>query len=466
MRALLSRHGPLVLVLAAATLVRAAVSVAYHPALFYTDSWAYVRTALGRPILGMAADRPSGYPALLRVLSLDGTTIDPVPIVQHLAGLVTGVLVYALLYRLGVRRWIATAVAAIVLLEAYAIALEQHVMAETFATLALTASVFLLVDVDGPSRPKRLAVSGLLLAVAIGTRTAAAFAVPAWIVYLLWAHRGLRPVLAAAAALVLPLLVYSTLHAAVGKGFGMGQADGWFLYGRVGPIVNCEGVDVPAGTDDLCRGPRPDDPDWYVWNASPAIRRFGGPGEGDAGRSNRLLRDFSLAIIAARPGAYLEAVGGDLADFVTTGGRRDPAILLPHGRPRLHSREDRDAWFPRLRTRTRWPAGIVRAYHDVAHLRGWILLPFALLSFASLALASIKRPSGDLRPRETFLLLGVAAGMLVGSTATVGGLLRYLIPTLPFLAAAGGLAASGLLARLSSRFGGRPPNRTRSTVAS
>jgi hypothetical protein len=64
------------------------------------------------------------------------------------------------------------------------------------------------------------------------------------------------------------------------------------------------------------------------------------------------------------------------------------------------------------------------------------------------------------------LLLGVAAGMLVGSTATVGGLLRYLIPTLPFLAAAGGLAASGLLARLSSRFGGRPPNRTRSTVAS
>jgi hypothetical protein len=191
-RGLLSEHMPLAVVLGIATLVRGAVAVAYAPALFYNDSFSYINVALSRPILGMTADRPSGYPGVLRVLSLNGTTLTPVAIAQHVAGLVTGVLVYALLYRVGARRWISTAVAAVVVFEGYAIALEQHIMAEAFATLALVASVYFLVH--AASRSRLLVLSGLLLALAVGMRTATAFAVLPWFIYLVWTNqrRGLQ----------------------------------------------------------------------------------------------------------------------------------------------------------------------------------------------------------------------------------------------------------------------------------
>ena len=62
----------------------------------------------------------------------------------------------------------------------------------------------------------------------------------------------------------------------------MARADGWFLYGRIGEIIRCDGVEVPAETKALCREPRYAEPTWYVWNSdSPANRLFGGVGKGD-----------------------------------------------------------------------------------------------------------------------------------------------------------------------------------------
>ena len=135
--------------------------------------------------MALPDDRPARYPLLLRALTLDGATVVPVALVQHLAGLVTGLLVYALLSRLGVQRTIATGAAAIVLLEAYTIALEQHVMAESLAMLALAASIYFLIDED--SRPRMLAVSGVLLALAIVIRGAvfspfrSGFSISSWL---------------------------------------------------------------------------------------------------------------------------------------------------------------------------------------------------------------------------------------------------------------------------------------------
>ena len=60
----------------------------------------------------------------------------------------TGVLVYALILRLRLPRWLATAGAAVVVLDAYAIALEQQILAEAFFTLALVASFYLVVGRD------------------------------------------------------------------------------------------------------------------------------------------------------------------------------------------------------------------------------------------------------------------------------------------------------------------------------
>ena len=157
MRSLLRAHWPLLVVLAIAAAVRVAVAIAYQPAIFFGDSWAYLDLAYGGSPVGFAPDRPSGYPLLIDLLSVFGRSLGAITTAQHLAGLLTGVLVYALLVRLRVPRWLATAGAAVVLLDAYAMALEQQILAEAFFTLALAASFFLVV---GP-RPGRRCARGV-----------------------------------------------------------------------------------------------------------------------------------------------------------------------------------------------------------------------------------------------------------------------------------------------------------------
>ena len=175
-------------------------------------------------------------------------------------------------------RWLATAGAAVVLLDAYAIALEQQILAEAFFTLALAASFFLVAGRDRGA--VALAASGALLAAAATMRTAALFAVPVWAVYVVWAHRRPRLIGPAALGLMLPLLVYASWQAADTGRFGLTQADGWFLYGRVGEIADCGNADVPAAARPLCNRnarDRREGAAYHIWNADgPARRTFGG----------------------------------------------------------------------------------------------------------------------------------------------------------------------------------------------
>ena len=61
----------------------------------------------------------------------------------------------------------------------------------------------------------------------------------------LWAAPAPAPAGPAALGLLLPLLAYASWHAADTGRFGLTQADGWFLYGRVGEIADCGNADVP-----------------------------------------------------------------------------------------------------------------------------------------------------------------------------------------------------------------------------
>src|SRR5947209_19490498 len=56
---MLRRHWPFALVLAAGALLRIATEVAYHPALFYSDSWGYLSMAHGGSLVSFAPLRPS-----------------------------------------------------------------------------------------------------------------------------------------------------------------------------------------------------------------------------------------------------------------------------------------------------------------------------------------------------------------------------------------------------------------------
>ena len=97
---LAGRHRLFSVMLAAGLVLRVMAWLAYQPVLFLSgDSYSYVSSGLGRP----NPIRPLGYPLLLHSL-LWVHTLAVVPAVQHLFGLATAVLVYALLRRLGAGR--------------------------------------------------------------------------------------------------------------------------------------------------------------------------------------------------------------------------------------------------------------------------------------------------------------------------------------------------------------------------
>ena len=474
---LLRAHWPLALVLVVAIAVRAAVSVAYWPAVFFGDSWSYLNLAFEGDPIAFAPDRPSGYPVAISVLSVFGRSLAVITIAQHLAGLATGVLVYALILRLRLPRWVATIGAALVVLDAYAIALEQQILAEAFFTLALVASFYLVAGRD--RGPVSLGASGLMLALATTMRTAALFAVPVWLAYVLWSHRSLRLLAPAALGLAVPLVAYAMWHSAETGRFGLTQADGWFLYGRVGEIADCGNADIPREARPLCarnERDRREGAGYHIWNADgPARRVFGGMSRDSRAqeRSNEILGDFAWAIIRERPGRYAELVWDDFLryfdDDEASRGNSDLAVQLPQfGRLVGLNAVARDRWFPGFTPHVRPPAKRVRDYHETVHTPRPLMGVLALAAVVALlvsAVAALLRRRPLPRRREVFLLSGAALAMLLGTAATSDFVLRYLIPVVPLLVCGGVAAGADLVAAMVRTVTGMLPDRTQERPA-
>jgi hypothetical protein len=445
------------IVLGVAVVPRLLVAIAYRPALFFSDSWSYISLAYGGD--HFAPDRPSGYSFVLALIGLPGHSLAVITTLQHLAGLAVGVLVYALLTRAGTGRAIATGAAALVTLNAYAIVLEQTILAETFFTLALVTS-FYLVTVERSSLA--LGAGGLLLACAVTMRTAGLFAVPVWLIYVF--YRARLRALVALAAVVAPLLIYAAVHDATAGGFGLTKADGWFLYGRVGEIADCRIVHPPADTRDLCE-PRALSagfgPVYYIWSPYSAANRrfkerFVTPGSSD------VLKRYASAVIEARPFEYARLVVRDTFRYFEPGapseGLSDAAINLPE-KPRVVApwfyTRTRDRLLPGFRPEVHAPAALARAYAAVARvprplLGLMILLPLCLVPLA------LRAPPGERPPHlpEALALSLAALAMLVGPAATSGFIVRYLVPTAPLIVCAGALSLHDALAWARAR---RPP---------
>jgi hypothetical protein len=456
----LARHWAIALVLALAAALRIAAAVAYRPAIFFGDSWAYLDLAYRGDPVAFAPDRPSGYPLLIDLLSLAGRSLAVITTAQHLAGLAIGILVYLIAARIGLPRLIGAAAAALVLLDSYAVALEQQILAEAFFTLTLVASLYLAIGRD--RAPGALAASGALLAAAMTIRSVALFVVPVWLVYVLWQHRRAGPLAAAAVGLLLPLAAYIGLHAAETGRPGLTQADGWFLYGRVAPIAECGDADIPAAARPLCdrnARDRREGAAFHIWNADGPARRTFGPMSRDPDvqeRSNDTLRSFATAIIRDRPGEYLRLVADDFLRYFDPGeasrGNSDLAVTFPaQGRLVRRNAVARDQWFPGYRPAVHPPSGFVRDYQERLHaprrLIGLLGLAGVLALLSSAALVAAGRAPLP-RRREVFLLTGAGLAMLLATAATSEFVLRYLIPAVPLLACGGLAGTADLLGAL------------------
>jgi len=456
------QHRPFLLVLVGSALVRVAFWLAVGPALMWSDSWAYVDTAFGATPVGIAPDRPSGYPLILRLLSLPSRNLGLVTAVQHVAGLVTGILVYALLSKMGVRRWAATLAGAVVLLDAYAIVLGQFVLAETFFMLALMGSTWLAIF----SRDKwwGLLASGLLLASAGLIRSAGLFAIPVWFLYVMWKkQQPARSLALATATVVVPLGGYLALHAADGRGFAFTNSDGWFLYGRVAQLADCHRVEPSEGTESLCTGaagpPEGATPNFFVWDdASPARRLFP---EGMTLRSNARLRSFAVATIRSRPLPYGRLVLSQFARFFKpASGGVGTDLDLPERDPEDGSftREARLRRYPTYRTPTVGEDSVLRDYRRWFRTPRWLLGLMAVAAMVDGLLGLRKRRSvTSSAHREVLFLVGLPLTALVLTVATADFAIRYLVPFMPLLVCAGTLAVFDLCRTRTSvpRNGGR-----------
>lgn len=463
---MLRRHWPFALVLAAGALLRLACEIAYRPAFFYSDSWGYLAMAHGSGIVSFAPLRPSGYPLLLEILHwLTLTTI-----VQHIAGLATATLVYATCRALGVRRWLATLAGALVALDAWAIALEQYILAEAFFGLALMLAVW--ASLTGGTRARgsaavALGFAGLCLAAAALMRPVGLFAVPAWVIWMLWVRPGVRPVLTGLACLAVPLLVYSLAHASVTGTFGLTQANGWFLYGRVGSIATCNGIKVTPDERKLCDRAAVaahENQSYFMFNRrSPARRAFHGISADSKkqARSNRILGSFARQVILHHPGAFAKLVATDFLKYMRPGPHalhhEDTTVTFPRT-ARISSRFDdptiRHRLYPGLRTHASAPAGALRAYAKVFHTSRPLI---ALITLASLVAFALGPRTRDPRLPGLFLAFGVGVGLLLGAAIGAGFALRYLVPLVAEFALMGALAVESLATAATAR---RPASRT------
>src|SRR3954465_5615830 len=113
----LREHRALSGVLGPGIALRGAPQPASGPALPHPgDSSLYLKLAWTGTPVGTAAERPSGYPFALDLLTEPGKHLGNLTLAQHVAGLATAVLVYALARRLRLPKWAGAVAAGFVLL--------------------------------------------------------------------------------------------------------------------------------------------------------------------------------------------------------------------------------------------------------------------------------------------------------------------------------------------------------------
>jgi len=344
-------------------------------------------------------------------------------------------------------------------------ALEQYILTEAFFGLALALAVWASVaalrldPALAPGRRMRpsanvaLGFAGLCLAGAALMRPVALFAVPAWLIWLVWVRPGVRPVVAGLACLVVPLVAYSLAHAHTTGTFGLTQANGWFLYGRVGPIANCNGITPPRDAHALCRRPpgsEHENQSFFMFShRSPARIAFGGISADSKkqAHSNAELESFARNVILNHPWAYVKLAGGDFLKYFRPGPRalhrEDETVEFPRtARIRFDDRATRHRLYPGLRVHASAPAGALRRYASVVHTSRPLMALFTLVSILALVLG-IRR--GDPRTPALFLALGTGIGILLGAALAAGFALRYLVPVVAELVIAAALAVELLM---------------------
>jgi hypothetical protein len=466
------RHWLLCGLLAAGLVLRMLAQAAYHPALIYVDTLKYLYGA------APGAD-PLGYRVLLKIVLLAGD-LGTVALVQHLLGLAIGIVLYAVLLRRGVARWLAALAVAPVLLDAYQVQLEQTIMPDVCFEAVIVAGLAVLLW--RPAVTVRAAVTaGLLLGASATVRQVGELLVLPAAGYLLaardggWRRAAGRSAVLAAAFL-LPILCYCAVSSVRTGHFWLGR--GQAVTGRVAAAADCATLRLPAAVRPLCPTPAQQarGADWLEHSGLSPLYSFR-PGT----RRAQLTEDLKAAVEHQQPGRVAAAILRDSVRlFAVT---RGPAAgITPISRWQFQARYP--TYYPwvslgrgraivvgvqppaseRFRFRTLAPsyggraqvdrpvAMLLRAYQlDGGYTPGPLLAVLLAAGVAGSAAALAGRGSGARRQVAlACLLLTASAATVLLASDVFEFSWRYQLPALVTIPPAGVLGIAALLSR-------RPP---------
>ena len=316
--ALLWRHRALVALLTGGVAIRLAALVAIYPGTWFTDSNGYVETAAtGRLLLA----RVSGYSLFVAPFWHAGSAAALI-VAQHLLALAMVGLLYALLVRRGVPRWLAVLGVVPLALDAYEISIEHAIMSDTLFHACVVGTLVLLL---WPQRPHlgAVAAAGLLLGYAGLVRSVGAPFLAVFLLYLLLRRLGWRALVAFAVPWALVTAGYAAIFDAQNGRFALNEWSARFLYARVEPLADCAKMSVPPAERFLC--PKPG----HRRTTQNALWGHSSPIHGVPHTDDAKIRDFATRVIRHRPLSYARLIASDLAHYFEPGHRIGPNDYNP-----------------------------------------------------------------------------------------------------------------------------------------
>ncbi len=470
-RRVLRRHWPLLIAVGCAAALRVVVLLAYQPALIFPDSERYLQYTQ----LYLAGHwypdwlRTSGY-SLLLIPAVLIHNLMVVPLVQHVLGLATGVLIYAVLIHFGSRRWLAALATVPVLFDPLQLDIEQYVLTDVGATFLLAAALVVLVWKRGAIGRTAPVVAGLLLAAATIIRQSDLVVMIPAVAYLAVAVRPWRRFAMRAslllAAFLLPVLGYLGWFQVTRGQFDFVSYNGEFMYGRIAQFADCTGVSMPAYERPLCPSQPPSqrDLDFYMWAPqSPQVTLKAPPGMS----KDDVIIDFDRRIIEHQPLAYLQAVAGDVL-YSFSPVRGDGPERYPASYLKFHTYYPTNAHtIPTLRTYGHTGPQVEPALADFLsgygrgfYVPGPLLAAGLALGAAGMAGIGRARRSGLRAPCLLFTLGTIAAVLPPFAIANFDW--RYELPQLALIPIAAVLGVTALVGRgRDAAVGGSPANTDR-----
>jgi 4-amino-4-deoxy-L-arabinose transferase-like glycosyltransferase len=461
----LRRHAGIVVVVAAAASLRVLAEVAIYPGLWFSDGNNYAYAAgVGR----LSTVRVQGYALFLAPFWHWFHSAGLLTISQHLLALGMVVVLYALLVRRGVPRWLATIAVIPAALDAYLIAIEHAIMADTLFHACVVAAIALLLWKDRPGLAAA-AAAGLLLGYAGVVRSVGAPFFAVFVVYMLIRRPGWRTLVIFCVGFALVNAGYLTMFHAEHGSWSYTSYGARFLYARVATFADCSKIpNLPANERPLCPDPRHRLTDnGYLWG------RVLSPIAHLQVSDNPRIKDFALRVIRAQPVTYATSIGLKVAHYFEPGHRvgrddygpqvwefpRDPRVWgypgyrgpIRQGHyPRKSAIDPNTYVTPLVRAGPVvrvLPSKVLHYYQRWAWTSGQILLICVAIVLAALVL---RRGAWRLRLDAALLVSATLVSLIVASTLSVFSY-RYGLLAILLLPPAAALAVTSMLRRQPSR---------------